>query len=304
MGVRIFFVISGFLITSLLLKEQHKTGGISLRKFYIRRALRIFPVFYLYLVVMLLVNQIMHLEINPWCFAGALYLSNFSFFPTSWFTAHSWSLSVEEQYYLLWPVILRKLKGKAILAAGLVVLASVFLRVLVYLRPQYTDVTLSPFFLNADAILIGSLYALLLFKNAIPLGWFKNHRMSLSLISLLAVWFIYNARQNQRFGLALLPFGPALAAALIGLVIIINMEPADNVLYKILNQRAVVTMGKLSYSLYVWQQFFLVPGYDFVSKIYWNVFPVNLLLAVVASALSYFFFEKYFFKIKDRFRNV
>src|SRR5690606_11080924 len=100
LGVKIFFVLSGFLITTLLIKEYQKNGRISLKAFYIRRLLRIFPVFYLYLFVLLLVNYLLQLNLSWQNFAGAaLYLNNFSFFAGTWLTGHSRSLAVEEQFY-------------------------------------------------------------------------------------------------------------------------------------------------------------------------------------------------------------
>ena len=108
LGVYIFFVISGFIITTLLLKEKLRKGRISLRSFYIRRFLRIFPVAYLFLFVLCLLNYFFHLAIPAMAFAGAaFYLTNFSFIPFIWYTAHFWSLAVEEQYYLVFPFILK-----------------------------------------------------------------------------------------------------------------------------------------------------------------------------------------------------
>src|SRR5258706_1008185 len=87
-GVYIFFVISGFLITTLLLKEKVRTGTISLKKFYIRRFLRIFPVAYLYLFVVLILSYFLHLNVPALSILGAaLYLQNFSYFyEKNWYT--------------------------------------------------------------------------------------------------------------------------------------------------------------------------------------------------------------------------
>src|SRR3569833_1014084 len=112
-GVLLFFVLSGFLITTLCIKEKIITGNISLRNFYTRRALRIFPVAYLYIIAIVVLNLLFKLNIGYISILGAaLYLMNISsFFRThsfSWFTAHFWSLAVEEQFYLLVPFILKK----------------------------------------------------------------------------------------------------------------------------------------------------------------------------------------------------
>lgn len=95
-GVRVFFVISGFLITMLLLKEEAKTGTISLRNFYIRRVFRIFPAFYAYFAVIAVCSLAGYIVVNHSdLLAAAFYVMNFRFHP-SWYLGHLWSLSVEE----------------------------------------------------------------------------------------------------------------------------------------------------------------------------------------------------------------
>lgn len=105
-GVHVFFVISGFLITGLLLDELARTNRVDLRRFYLRRALRIFPPYYTYLAVVFLLALAGALQLAPRDMAhGLTYTSNY--YPArSWFLGHTWSLSVEEQFYLLWPAVL------------------------------------------------------------------------------------------------------------------------------------------------------------------------------------------------------
>src|SRR5580658_6434140 len=105
LGVRIFFVISGYLITTLLLKEYGRTSTIGLREFYVRRAYRILPAA---IVFMVPVFVIFWHELRWYHMAAAaLYLANFDF-SHPWFLGHLWSLSVEEQFYFLWPGVLKK----------------------------------------------------------------------------------------------------------------------------------------------------------------------------------------------------
>jgi peptidoglycan/LPS O-acetylase OafA/YrhL len=114
-GVRIFFAISGFLITSLLLYEKNKRGEISLSAFYKRRALRILPVYYFYILTVLVLDRFVGpTSIAPSSFFGAATFTTrlwgdwrHNDFPSSdWPLFHTWSLSVEEQFYLLWPIVL------------------------------------------------------------------------------------------------------------------------------------------------------------------------------------------------------
>ncbi len=101
-GVRVFFIISGFLITSILLEEREDSGAINLKRFYIRRAYRIFPAAYVFMgVAFVLFRHQLH-SLDMW--TAATYTSNYHYRP--WVLAHLWSLAVEEQFYLLWPAVL------------------------------------------------------------------------------------------------------------------------------------------------------------------------------------------------------
>src|SRR5262249_53791297 len=104
LGVRVFFVISGFLITTLLLAELDKAGRIDFKAFYLRRAFRIFPAFYVYLGAVGLLSLASAIPVPGTDLAlAAGYATNFVS-ERSWLVGHVWSLSVEEQFYLLWPL--------------------------------------------------------------------------------------------------------------------------------------------------------------------------------------------------------
>jgi peptidoglycan/LPS O-acetylase OafA/YrhL len=104
MGVMIFFVISGFLITHLLLKEQQATGTVNLKNFYIRRTLRIFPPFYAYVAVVAILTAFNVYQVSAGAFASAMtYTWNYNSHGGLWILGHTWFLSLEEQFYLLWP---------------------------------------------------------------------------------------------------------------------------------------------------------------------------------------------------------
>jgi peptidoglycan/LPS O-acetylase OafA/YrhL len=124
-GVRVFFVISGFLITTLLVDEAKKSGGVSLGAFYARRAFRIFPPYYVYLLAMMVLGAVGWVEI-PWPDAVRAFTYTVNYAPERvWYVGHAWSLSVEEQFYLVWPVVLRAagMKRGAWIALGAVVLS-------------------------------------------------------------------------------------------------------------------------------------------------------------------------------------
>src|SRR5947209_3439497 len=104
LGVFIFFVLSGYLITNLLLREYQRTSTISLRDFYLRRAFRIFPAAFVFLVVVIVLyrHQMTWFHVA----AAVLYVANMDI-TRPWIFGHLWSLSIEEQFYLLWPFALK-----------------------------------------------------------------------------------------------------------------------------------------------------------------------------------------------------
>src|ERR1700730_15737223 len=127
LGVQIFFVISGYLITTLILNEERKTGTISLKLFYARRTLRIFPLCYLYLFVLTIGVWAGMLQFPRYNLLFAVaYLTNVVPVATgAWVTGHLWSLSAEEQFYLVWPAAVKVAgKKRALIAAAMVALCA------------------------------------------------------------------------------------------------------------------------------------------------------------------------------------
>lgn len=174
LGVLIFFVISGFLITTLLLNEYEKTGYIKLSHFYLRRAFRIFPAFYCYLSVIFCLWMIGIIHLNwPIFGASALFLRNYGALfihsnPSGdWFVGHTWTLAVEEQFYWLWPICLVLLKpNRASLIAALLIATAPILRTAEYFVLPATREQI-PIMLHTrvDSLMVGCLIALL-YKNA------------------------------------------------------------------------------------------------------------------------------------------
>ena len=159
LGVNVFFVISGFLITSLLLNEEAETGTVSLKNFYIRRTLRIFPAYYFLLLVYFVLQRMGVIYVPHSSWVTAITYTKYTNWFADWYTSHAWSLSIEEQFYICWPFIF--LAGKSArkaIAAGIIV-------VVPYLRyyaisnqiPWMNDLTI---FVRIDAIATGCLFAL------------------------------------------------------------------------------------------------------------------------------------------------
>lgn len=138
LGVRVFFVISGFLITSLLVEEERRTGTVSLSRFYFRRTLRIFPPYYLYISIIVLMEAIGALSLQPGdVWHAVTYTTNYHR-DRSWYLGHAWSLAVEEQFYILWLLLYRSLgqsRAKRVLF-GYILLAPVWRLLVAFVLPS------------------------------------------------------------------------------------------------------------------------------------------------------------------------
>jgi peptidoglycan/LPS O-acetylase OafA/YrhL len=305
-GVEIFFVISGFLITTLLLKEKATTGTVSFKKFYVRRFLRIMPVVVLFLAVLLALNFIFQLHISYLSFLSALlYFRNLPFKSIGeWHAGHFWSLSVEEQFYLLFPWLLIRNVPKA--ASGMVIFI-ITVPLLCYLGynrvgPFQTNhllhiatfIIINLFGKGTVSILIGALFSVLMFYGQFSYAP-RNRYLSLLL-------FILALAIRITVSPLYVPYvSEVIFACLMAYIIILNLH-ADNLLAKMLNLRLLTWIGLLSYSLYIWQQLFTHQqpwaGYFPYADSPWLNIPALFLVAY----LSYNFYEKRFLKLKNKFK--
>jgi peptidoglycan/LPS O-acetylase OafA/YrhL len=165
-GVAIFFVLSGYLITSKLQLERGAAGSIDLKSFYIRRFFRLMPVAWLYLGLTALALSFGHLLSHPIEFLGALFFfRNYVDFPNlSPLTSHFWSLSVEEQFYLVWPPVLSALSKRrgaliAIVATSIIAIYRLSQQNVLFTLPLQASLGTQ---FRADALLIGCIAALIL----------------------------------------------------------------------------------------------------------------------------------------------
>ncbi len=278
LGVGVFFAISGYLITTLLLEDQN------LRGFYIRRVFRILPPAYLYLIVVAIAEPLRHGELA----SAAFFYSNY-WADRSWYTAHFWSLSMEEHFYLLWPVLLAGLGvRRALIAAGLLIAGTELWRPwslahvhLPFPALQRTDMRLDAFlFAGILAILIRSPYRAPLLR-VLTAAWFRV----LSILALLAVWSLTLmssvAATRTLIEAALLP----------AMIISIVYWPGSRV-FRLLESRPLRWMGRISYGLYLWQQLFFNPLSTPSLLHASEVFLPRLALAFAAATASYYLLER------------
>ena len=299
LGVQTFFVLSGFLITHLLLKEFETSGTIRLRHFYFRRSLRIFPAFYVYLAVCAVVTLAGWVPgtLRSFVVAGTYtwnYLGG-----GSELLEHTWSLSLEEQFYLLWPAALLLLgtrKG-AKLAVWVILLSPVSRVITYYLAPNHRSLINAMLHTGLDSIMFGCLLAILWrnpkFNQMVrPLtrGWVAALAAAFTLV--LAPVFL-----GARFrGAYIDVFGFTLNAICLSLILLYVVRQPESVTGRMLNSRVLRHIGVISYSLYLWQQIF-------TSNDGLRFFPWNVPAIFAAAELSFWLVERPALRLRERLES-
>jgi peptidoglycan/LPS O-acetylase OafA/YrhL len=309
-GVLVFFVLSGFLITWLLLKEFEKNGDLSLKKFYARRSLRIFPAFYAYSALLLGILVVTHKHIVvPQAVASLLYLNDYYqaiLGDPNTGLSHTWSLAVEEQFYLIWaPALLVLLRRRKVLPALVTAIVTLWVyRLILVMAGVDQGYIYEAFDTRADHLLTGCLLAFLLFEGK----WARLFRLACRpwfVCLVIAILAVMNAGEF-RFGplyrdTIAFTIEPVLVAILIPGLIHSSGSPAG----RILEWAPISGMGRISYSMYLYQQMAISP----VEKLL-HAQPVILqaaasVAATAAAALcSYHMIEKPFLRLKSRFQAV
>ncbi len=319
-GVDLFFVLSGFLITTLLLKERSTLGKFSLINFWIRRSLRIWPLYYLALLFGFfvgpiffpnpLINHSRVWEELPWylVFLGnwKVSLDGYSQYAQ---ISHLWTISLEEQFYLLWPVILIFIKGfKSSFAAGIIILSiSIFSRFILaswgVQHPGIYTNTLA----RIDTLTIGALLALFYFYSPAifsKIKMFSSFPMIILILSALAVYLyrIYLFDPSQTINIVM---GFLIIALFMSYLVFMALQKNTKI-NKLLAIKMFVWLGKISYGLYIWHILALEitdhlitnPNMRYISIL------LSFIITVILGYLSYRFYESKFLIIKDRFSLI
>jgi peptidoglycan/LPS O-acetylase OafA/YrhL len=295
-GVDIFFVISGYIITMRLIEERKKTGDVSLRRFYVRRAFRILPLIGAYLSILCIFAAFGRLIDFHWpeVLGSVLFFRNYqlNLDPRGTFTTHFWSLSIEEHFYLLWPALLVWLGSRRAMGFAMAGAVSCALwRAYVLVHPQYlfwhcaecgaviwrTDT-------RCDGLLLGCMTAILLSLENVRAFVLRNFPKETPLF--VAALLIVNLSRTGAM--------PTLTTyLLVCLMLVSTMVVEEGLTHKWLNNRLLVWIGTVSYSIYVWQQlFYCRPSEAFKPLGVLSTFPFNLSCVLALSALSYYFFEQ------------
>ena len=317
-GVDIFFVLSGFLITTILVQSHRSDLRIALKDFYVRRAFRLLPalsVLALFCVGYALLIQAGDKTVDTLKGVGytILYVANWAQVPPNppgiGPLSHAWSLSVEEQFYIVWPIFLmallklrRKLTVIAILAA-LILASAVYTAYLwdakvSYFRMYFGSDT------RAQELLIGCVAGLLFYWSAVPReGRAKRAFHTVSVVAVLGIGLsIVLARYNEEFvytgGFTLICLGTA--------ALILDLVLFPSFLSRCFEVRPLVWVGKVSYGLYLWHYpIFEASKRMFegrISAVSYTI--IGVAITVPVAAASYYFLEQPLLRLGRRYTSV
>jgi peptidoglycan/LPS O-acetylase OafA/YrhL len=309
-GVDLFFIISGFLITYLLIREKDKTGTINIPKFYLRRALRIWPLyFFLILCTPLLLKWLQLVPYNGYLWQ-VTFMSNFRVISVNDFEfpfAHFWSISVEEHFYLIWPLILFFVPVKRLPIAFAAVISASFLYrfyAMIYIEQSYFHYYLNTFS-RMDEMAIGGWIGWLYFRKKIEFkipGFIRFIGYSaLAIVLTLQHRFDYTNAIDPLFRKYIY----------IGFMLFVFSDFMFNSRFtsKMMKPGLYHYLGKISFGLYMYHNMLIVP---ITMKLMpwigstnrWVFALLYVSLTILVSALSYELFEKRILKFKDKFAVI
>ena len=318
LGVILFFVLSGFLITYLLMAEETVFSKISIRRFYIRRLLRIWPLYFLIIGLALFVFPYVDLFIHPEIDVTAIHsdlgskiLLFILFMPNVLaciygiipFASHTWSIGVEEQFYLFWPLVIRMFKKNRLILMLLIIVFHFVIRAALSLPitdfiPYKENVKVFWSLFNINCMAIGGLYAVILFKELPVLKYLLNKKLFyivlvatvLLLVKGVHIPLLHYETYATLFGLIILNFAW-------------NKELDFSLENKVFNY-----LGNISYGIYMYHLIGVVLAIQLGKYLEittnWLLYPTSMIITIVISSLSYTYFEKYFLKYKNRFAKV
>lgn len=312
LGVDLFFVLSGFLITYIMLFEERQNKKILIWDFYKRRILRIWPLYFLIVLLAFFVlpnsslfsiqnqgNFVLKDHFNSNLILYIFFLPNLalSLYGPIPFAAQAWSIGTEEQFYLIWPLLLSRIRNNRLILMLFIVfiywIISAYLNIFNQNISNQWDVFRqywNTFKINCMAI--GAFFSIVYFKKLKILKYFLNNFIFfIALIS--CIFLIYKGTY--------LPFINVEVYSFLFGLIILNLagnERLKNVLeFKFLNY-----LGKISYGLYMFHAIAIVITINMLQHFhiqsYWLISPISISLTIVIASISYKYIESYFLKIK------
>ncbi len=327
LGVILFFVLSGFLITYLLLEEE-RTSTIAVKNFYIRRILRIWPLYFLIVGIALFLLPNISLFTLPEydratvyenlpskIFLYVFFLPNLvtPLFGVVPYAAHLWSIGTEEQFYLIWPPILKFFKKYRLhLMLFIVVGYLIFARALFSSRTDFIPLKyeLNAFWqtFNIASMAIGGFFALLLHSQHAALKLFLNKYLFYfvlgftSMMLYRGVYFPHISVNNLQFPYLYKEF----YSVWFGIIILNFAANKENLIS--LEQRPIRYLGKISYGLYMYHPIAIVLALQTTmwlgAPVDAFLYPLALALTVLLAGVSYRYFEMYFLNFKTNYAKV
>ena len=325
-GVDVFFALSGFLITSLLLTEREQTAKIAFGAFYLRRALRLFPALFVVVIVVFAVTEIAGTTTETQTVsrdapAALLYAANWVFAFDDTFPygplSHTWTLSIEEQYYVFWPLVLTGLlvalpRRRGLVLAGVLagVLASVLVRIWLYRsgapfeRITFgTDTRIAPLLLGCALGMCTTWWA----ARATPLHLRASRAigaLSLGVLLWMALTSRYAPDVIARYPGHIYQDGLTLAAvASAGLILGVTLDPGW-AMARMLSLKPLRWVGRVSYGLYLWHvPIFVVLTPNLLAMSNDATQAVRLSATFAVAAVSFYLLEQPFLKLKARFER-
>ncbi len=322
-GVAIFFVLSGFLITYLLLNEKERHKKISLKKFYVRRILRIWPLYFLVLILGFFILPHFHLAdyldspdenfiVKLFLCVGIMPNIVYSFYGHILMIGPLWSVGAEEQFYLIWPNIINSIKKKITLKPILLsYLAITLVKVACNLAVHFSNIINLPptlfkisktltYVLKYDIMIVGGFFAYLFFTNS---NWLKRiYQKQIQIGSILVVLLTWY------FQPTLLGLEDTVLGILYGVIIInlaTNKDSIINLENKLFNKG-----GQISYGIYMFHSLFVALGIKLFTP-YLNGLGGNIMLYIFAFLMtfaiaycSFQYLEKPILKFKEKFMVV
>lgn len=309
-GVDLFFALSAYLITSLLLRERAATGALDLRGFYVRRILRIWPLYLAFVAFAAVMAMVIPQQQLPlryvigYCLLAGNWVYVFHGLPAS-FAIPLWTVSIEEQFYLAWPLALRKatVQTMAAIAVGLLFLANVW-RVWLAISTAPIDAMEYNTFTRLDPIALGILIALFGYK--LP-QLSRRQRITL-LCGGVATWiavYAFSVSSNlPKFSTWRMALGHPLTA-LASVAILLSAMGSQN---PFLRNKLLLYLGKISYGLYVIHEF----AHFCATRLIRASTPLTVMaqsaagltLTILLAAASYRWLESPFLRLKERFAHV
>jgi peptidoglycan/LPS O-acetylase OafA/YrhL len=312
LGVYLFFVLSGFLITYLLLSEERKTRTINIKKFYIRRILRIWPLYFLIIFLAIVILPNINIFILPDygkdVIYSNLYLKIFLYvilFPNLVltmlgmvpFASHTWSIGTEEQFYIIWPVLFKRIKKYRLSLMILIVFFYFFMGE--FLMSDFSkhipfkDI-IQPYWgtFRIDCMAIGGFFGIVLFQKNRLLKVFLN------------TTFFYITIVSTILFMALDIYLHTIIYSILFGILILNFS-SNRELKISLENSTLNYLGKISYGLYMFHPIGIFLALHIAQLMHfttnWILYPFSFIITIIIATLSYRYFESIFLKFKSRF---